>query len=234
LIDEIVREGARRMLAAALEAEVAAYIAAHAGELDERGRRLVVRNGHAVPRPTLASQTWQRRSPDVDPVSSISGNLVDAFAVLSYAGTLAVIVERCEKGTTDGQCRCPEPAAPTAGPARPTPAPRSAGACDIRRRDPLPARRRARRTATFGMDHLAMGRTWWKDLSPRAQAGILIMASVQLSLTATAVADLATRPTGLTRGPKALWWVAVFVPPIGPPAYLLWGRGRTTTARCRV
>jgi len=36
LIDEIVREGARRMLAAALEAEVAAYIAAYAGDLDER------------------------------------------------------------------------------------------------------------------------------------------------------------------------------------------------------
>jgi putative transposase len=53
LIDEIVREGARRMLAAALEAEVAAYIAAHAGELDERGRRLVVRNGRAMPRQVL-------------------------------------------------------------------------------------------------------------------------------------------------------------------------------------
>ena len=43
------------MLAAALEAEVAAYIAAHAGELDERGHRLVVRNGHAVPRQVLTS-----------------------------------------------------------------------------------------------------------------------------------------------------------------------------------
>ena len=49
-LDEIVREGARRMLAAALEDEVAAYIAAHAGERDEQGRRLVVRNGHARPR----------------------------------------------------------------------------------------------------------------------------------------------------------------------------------------
>jgi hypothetical protein len=38
LVDEIVRECARRMLAAALEAEVAAYIAAHAGELHERGQ----------------------------------------------------------------------------------------------------------------------------------------------------------------------------------------------------
>jgi transposase-like protein len=55
LIDEIVRDGARRMLAAALEAEVAAYIAAHVGELDERGRRLVVRNGHAQPRQVLTA-----------------------------------------------------------------------------------------------------------------------------------------------------------------------------------
>jgi putative transposase len=49
-LDEIVREGARRMLAAALEDEVAAYIAAHAAERDENGRRLAVRNGHARPR----------------------------------------------------------------------------------------------------------------------------------------------------------------------------------------
>jgi len=55
LIDEIVRDGARRMLAAALEAEVAAYIDAHAGQLDEDGRRLVVRNGHATPRQVLTS-----------------------------------------------------------------------------------------------------------------------------------------------------------------------------------
>ncbi|MFE2425065.1 IS256 family transposase [Streptomyces hokutonensis] len=46
LIDEIVREGARRMLAAALEAEVNQYVAELAAETDEAGRRLVVRNGH--------------------------------------------------------------------------------------------------------------------------------------------------------------------------------------------
>ena len=50
VLDEIVREGARRMLAAALEAEVDAYVETHADERDERGRRLVVRNGHAEPR----------------------------------------------------------------------------------------------------------------------------------------------------------------------------------------
>ena len=46
LIDEIVREGARGMLAAALEAEVNQHIAELAAETDEREHRLVVRNGH--------------------------------------------------------------------------------------------------------------------------------------------------------------------------------------------
>src|SRR3954447_7202677 len=50
LLDEIVRDGARAMLAAALQAEVAAYIEAHADQLDEHGRRLVVRNGFHDPR----------------------------------------------------------------------------------------------------------------------------------------------------------------------------------------
>jgi transposase-like protein len=45
-MDDIVREGARRIPAAALEAEVNQYIADLAGERDEAGRRLVVRNGH--------------------------------------------------------------------------------------------------------------------------------------------------------------------------------------------
>jgi transposase-like protein len=55
LIDEIVREGARRMLAEALAAEVDAYIAAFAAERDENGRRLVVRNGCHQSREVLTS-----------------------------------------------------------------------------------------------------------------------------------------------------------------------------------
>ena len=54
-LDEIVREGARRMLATALEAEVDAYLAAHTAERDERGRRLVVRNGHARQRQVVTA-----------------------------------------------------------------------------------------------------------------------------------------------------------------------------------
>ena len=63
-LDQLVREGARRMLATALEAEVEDYLAAHAVERDEGGRRLVVGNGHARQREvTVASQVrWKRRT----------------------------------------------------------------------------------------------------------------------------------------------------------------------------
>src|ERR671911_484276 len=57
-LDELVREGARRMLAAALEAEVDAYLAAHTELTDERGHRLVRRNGHAPAR-TLSTAAGQ-------------------------------------------------------------------------------------------------------------------------------------------------------------------------------
>jgi len=55
LIDELVREGARRMLAAALQAEVDAYVAQLVDERDANGRRLVVRNGSHQPRQVLTS-----------------------------------------------------------------------------------------------------------------------------------------------------------------------------------
>jgi putative transposase len=50
LLDELARDGARQMLAAALHAEVAAYVEAHADQVDEDGHRLVVRNGFHEPR----------------------------------------------------------------------------------------------------------------------------------------------------------------------------------------
>jgi putative transposase len=66
-LDAIVREGARRMLAAALEAEVDAYLAAAGDERDGRGRRLVVRNGHARQRQvTTGAGAIPVRAPRVD------------------------------------------------------------------------------------------------------------------------------------------------------------------------
>ena len=46
----VLREGARRMLMQVVEAEVEAFIAAHADLTDGQGRRRVVRNGHAPER----------------------------------------------------------------------------------------------------------------------------------------------------------------------------------------
>src|SRR5690606_12130784 len=55
LLDEIVRDGARQMLAAALQAEVAAYIERFADQVDEHGHRLVVRNGYHQPREVITA-----------------------------------------------------------------------------------------------------------------------------------------------------------------------------------
>jgi putative transposase len=46
----VLRDGARRMLTQAIEAEVEAFLAAHAELEDEHGRRRMVRNGHAAER----------------------------------------------------------------------------------------------------------------------------------------------------------------------------------------
>ena len=66
-LDELVAEGARRMLAAALEAEVDAYVSAFTEERDEHGHRVVVRNGHALPRSLVTGAgPVEVRAPRVD------------------------------------------------------------------------------------------------------------------------------------------------------------------------
>src|SRR4051794_35298781 len=65
--DELAREGARRMIAAALEVEVADYVERFADQVDEHGRRLVVRNGRARERRlTIGSGTVPIRAPRVN------------------------------------------------------------------------------------------------------------------------------------------------------------------------
>jgi putative transposase len=67
LLDEIAREGARRMLMEARRAEADDYVERHRGERDEHGRALVVRNGRAQPRKlTLGAGTVELKAPRVD------------------------------------------------------------------------------------------------------------------------------------------------------------------------
>jgi transposase-like protein len=66
-LDELAREGARRMLQSALATEVAAYIERHQNEFDERGHRMVVRNGKARARKvTCGAGTFESRAPRVN------------------------------------------------------------------------------------------------------------------------------------------------------------------------
>jgi putative transposase len=66
-LDELAREGARWMIAVALEAEVDEYVSSFVDERDEHGMRLVVRNGRARERRvTVGSGTVAIRAPRVN------------------------------------------------------------------------------------------------------------------------------------------------------------------------
>src|ERR1017187_377481 len=66
-LDQLAREGARRMIAAALRAEADEYVERFSDERDEDGRRQVVRNGRARERRvTVGSGTIALRAPRVN------------------------------------------------------------------------------------------------------------------------------------------------------------------------
>lgn len=66
-LDEIAREGARRLLVQALNLEVEEYIQQNLNEVDETGKRLVVRNGVGRPRTvTMGSGSVEIQCPRVD------------------------------------------------------------------------------------------------------------------------------------------------------------------------
>jgi len=46
VLEQALREGARRMLQQALELEVTEYLEKHSGQRDENGKRMVVKNGY--------------------------------------------------------------------------------------------------------------------------------------------------------------------------------------------
>jgi putative transposase len=73
-LDELAREGARRLLVVALEAEVADYLARYGEARDERGHAEVVRNGHGQPRKvTVGAGTLEVRAPRVDDRRVVDG-----------------------------------------------------------------------------------------------------------------------------------------------------------------
>lgn len=66
----------------------------------------------------------------------------------------------------------------------------------------------------------------WRDLGPAQRIAVVAAAVVELAMTAAALADLVRRPASEVRGPKLAWGLACFIQPIGPTAYLRFGRRR--------
>ena len=66
----------------------------------------------------------------------------------------------------------------------------------------------------------------WSDMTPTQKRVVVAAGIVEVALTTWCLRDLKQRPATMVRGPKALWAPAMSVQPVGPIAYLVWGRRR--------
>lgn len=63
-------------------------------------------------------------------------------------------------------------------------------------------------------------------MTPTQKRVVVAAGIVEVALTTWCLRDLKQRPATMVRGPKALWAPATSVQPVGPIAYLVWGRKR--------
>jgi hypothetical protein len=66
----------------------------------------------------------------------------------------------------------------------------------------------------------------WSDMTPAQRKVVVVAGIAEVALTTWCLRDLKQRPATMVRGPKALWAPAMSVQPVGPIAYLVWGRKR--------
>ncbi|WP_322921477.1 hypothetical protein [Nocardioides renjunii] len=71
-----------------------------------------------------------------------------------------------------------------------------------------------------------MAKKSWGDMTPMQKNIVVVAGIVEVAVTAWCARDLKERPADLVRGPKLLWGPALSVQPLGPIAYLVWGRKR--------
>jgi hypothetical protein len=83
-LEQLLREGARKLLQAAIENEVIEDIQFHKDQLDENGQRLVVRNGH-LPEREVIKWSGSDSSPSATGPPSGSGALYQCDSAQVYA-----------------------------------------------------------------------------------------------------------------------------------------------------
>lgn len=71
-------------------------------------------------------------------------------------------------------------------------------------------------------------RKGWKEMSPVARGRMVFMGILQVALLIAALRDLRQRPAEAINGNKRLWTAVVFINFIGPIAYFVFGRKRST------
>jgi hypothetical protein len=69
-----------------------------------------------------------------------------------------------------------------------------------------------------------MSRRTWSELTGRQRQAITVAGALEIVLTVYALVDLHGRSEAEVRGAKRWWIPVVFVQPVGPIAYLLFGR----------
>jgi len=75
-----------------------------------------------------------------------------------------------------------------------------------------------------GIFRRAIPRKRWADMSPAQKAGNMLMAAVQVTMVAFALADLRRRQASEIRGSKRIWAMTAFIQPFGPVIYFIFGR----------
>ncbi|TDK28154.1 hypothetical protein E2F48_03405 [Arthrobacter crusticola] len=71
----------------------------------------------------------------------------------------------------------------------------------------------------------------WKDLDPDQRRAVMALGTVQATLMAVALTDLARRPAAAVRGRRAAWAAACLLNVAGPIAYFLFGRRHPAAPR---
>ena len=71
-----------------------------------------------------------------------------------------------------------------------------------------------------------MAKKSWSEMTSTQKKLVVAASVVEVAVTTWCLRDLKQRPDALVRGPKMLWGPAMSVQPLGPIAYLAWGRKR--------